>query len=73
MAKDYLAIPASSTDSERAFSAARLIGTERRARLSAQNFEALQVLRSVYAANLITLSEMVKLRARYQHPDDLDQ
>jgi hypothetical protein len=63
MAKDYLAVPASSTDSERAFSAGRLIGTDHRARLTSENFEALQVLRSAYNQNWITAKEMMRLRA----------
>ena len=46
MAKDILAVPASSTDSERVFSVAGLIGTDRRASLHPENFEALQLLRA---------------------------
>lgn len=64
MAKDYLAIPASSTDSERVFSRAGLIGTDRRNRLHHTNFEALQVLRSAYATGLIDIEEMLTERAR---------
>lgn len=55
MAKDYLAIPASSTDSERVFSVAGLIGTDRRNRLHPENFEALQVLRSAFNMGLNTV------------------
>lgn len=59
MAKDYLAIPASSTDSERVFSRAGLIGTDRRNRISATNFEALQILRSAYTSGFVTAHEML--------------
>jgi hypothetical protein len=64
-AKDYLSIPASSTDSERAFSTARLFGTEHRQHLSPRNFEALQVLRSAYNVDLVSMEEMMHIRAQY--------
>lgn len=63
MAKDYLAVPASSTDSERAFSIARLIGTDHRNRLHPINFEALQTLRSVYLDGGVTEDEILRKRA----------
>lgn len=50
MARDYLAVPGSSTSSERAFSSARHINTEFRNRLGPDTFEALQVLKSAYKA-----------------------
>jgi hypothetical protein len=66
MAKDYLAIPASSTDAERVFSFANLIGTDRRNALSMENFEAVQVLRSAYASGALTVSDMSKHKLRYK-------
>ena len=54
MAKDILAVPASSTDSERVFSVAGLIGTERRYNLHPENFEALQLLRASYKGGFYT-------------------
>jgi hypothetical protein len=62
MAKDYLAVPASSTDSERVFSIARLIGTDSRNRLHSANFESLQVLRSVYLHGVIPENDILKKR-----------
>jgi hAT family C-terminal dimerisation region len=62
MAKDYLAVPASSTDSERVFSLAGLIGTDRRNRLHADNFEALQILRSAYSSGFIDSKALIEER-----------
>lgn len=67
MARDILAVPASSTDSERAFSQAKLFETDRRNRLSASSLEALMVLHSAYASNLVTIEGMVALRAEHSH------
>jgi hypothetical protein len=64
MAKDIIAILASSTDSEHVFSRAGLIGTNHHSRLHESNFEALQVLRSAYSTGLINVDEMLKERAR---------
>lgn len=50
MAKDYLAIPAASTASERLFSSEGLIVTDRRHRLSPKTIENLQMLKSAYKA-----------------------
>jgi hypothetical protein len=54
MARDYLAIPASSTASERQFSSGRHIGTDFRNRLSPEMFEAVQVLKGGYKAGVIS-------------------
>ena len=70
MARDYLSIPASSTDSERVFSFAKIIGTDRRARLSGENFEALQLLRSAFATGMITMEELSKERAGFAFAND---
>jgi hypothetical protein len=70
MAKDHLAIPASSTDSERVFSYAKLIGTDRRSQLSSSNFEALQILRSALSSGLLTLDGMTKLSAKHHFKND---
>lgn len=48
IARDYLAIQGSSTPSERAFSSGGITGTARRNSLSADIFEALQILKSAY-------------------------
>ena len=48
MACDYLAIQGSATPSEQAFSSEGTTGTAKRNRLSAEAFEALQVLKSAY-------------------------
>jgi len=48
IARDYLAIQGSSTPSERAFSNGRITATARRNSLSADIFEALQILKSAY-------------------------
>jgi hypothetical protein len=48
MARDYLAIPASSSKSERVFSSAGLTDTARRGRMGDDMFEALQCLKGAY-------------------------
>jgi hypothetical protein len=63
MARDYLAVPASSTDSERSFSHAHLIGTDHHNRLVSDNFEALQILRSVFTKGIVSSVEIQRLRA----------
>ena len=54
MARDFLAIPGSSTASERQFSSARHIGTDFRNRLSPTMFEAMQMLKGGYKAGIIS-------------------
>lgn len=54
MARDFLAIPGSSTASERQFSSARHIGTDFRNRLSPTMFEAVQLLKGGYKAGVIS-------------------
>lgn len=54
MARDFLAIPGSSTASERQFSSARHIGTDFRNRLSPEMFEAVQILKGGYKANIVS-------------------
>lgn len=54
MARDFLAIPGSSTASERQFSSARHIGTDFRNRLSPTMFEAVQVLKGGYRAGIMS-------------------
>lgn len=54
MARDFLAIPGSSTASERQFSSARHIGTDFRNRLSPTMFEAVQMLKGGYKAGMIS-------------------
>jgi hypothetical protein len=70
MAKDYLAVPASSTDSKRVFSFAKLICTDRCASLNSENFEALQLLCSGFASGMITVDEMAKLCAKHAFAND---
>lgn len=53
LARDYLAIMASSVSSERAFSAAGITISKRRNSLKADIVEALQVLRSLINSDLI--------------------
>jgi hypothetical protein len=65
MARDYLAVPASSTDSERVFSHAKLFGTDRRASLGCENFEAVQILRSALSSGLLTIEQMAQYRAQH--------
>jgi hypothetical protein len=48
IAQDYLAIPGSSVQSERAFSSGSLTATKRRNRLTPEVFEALQILKGAY-------------------------
>ena len=48
MACDYLAIQGSATPSEQAFSSGGTTGTAKRNHLSAEAFEALQLLKSTY-------------------------
>jgi len=62
MVQDYLAIPASSTESEQVFSCARLIGTDYHNWLHESNFEALQVLHSAYTSGIVDLEAMLKER-----------
>lgn len=68
LARDYLAIPASSTASERAFSSAGLIGTDRRSRLGGELFEHIQILKSgMKNGDISASSETVEyLRQRSQ-------
>jgi hAT family C-terminal dimerisation region len=54
MARDFLAIPSSSTASERQFSSAQHIGTDFRNRLSPTMFEAMQMLKGGYKAGIIS-------------------
>ena len=54
MARDFLAIPGSSTASERQFSSARHIGTDFWNRLSLCMFEAVQVLKGGYKSGVLT-------------------
>jgi hypothetical protein len=54
MARDFLAIPGSSTASERQFSSARHIGTDFRNRLSPIMFEAVQMLKGGYKSGIIS-------------------
>jgi hypothetical protein len=54
MARDFLAIPGSSTASERQFSSARHIGTDFRNRLSPIMFKAVQTLKGGYKSSIIS-------------------
>jgi hypothetical protein len=54
MARDFLAVPGSSTASERQFSSARHIGTDFRNRISPTMFEAVQVLKGGYKAGVLS-------------------
>lgn len=80
MARDYLAAPASSTDSERTFSQAKLFGTDRRTKLCASNLEAMLVLHSAFSNDLLSVEGMNALRADHSHmkgdlftaPDDAE-
>jgi hypothetical protein len=54
MARDFLAIPGSSTASERQFSSARHIGTDFQNRLSLTMFKAMQMLKGGYKAGMIS-------------------
>jgi hypothetical protein len=54
MARDYLAIPGSSTACERAFSSSGLIGSNRRMSLAPETFEAIQLVKSGYNAGDIS-------------------
>jgi hypothetical protein len=54
MARDFLAVPGSSTASERQFSSARHIGTEFRNRLTPAVFEAVQILKGGYKAGMLS-------------------
>ncbi|KAF7333887.1 hypothetical protein MSAN_02401300 [Mycena sanguinolenta] len=56
MARDYLAIQGSATPAERAFSSGSLTGTKLRNSLSAELFEALQLLKSAYRNGHISAS-----------------
>ena len=57
VARDYLAIQGSSVPSERAFSSGALTATHRHNRLSADIFEALQILKSAYQNGHISAAE----------------
>jgi hypothetical protein len=70
MAKDYLAIQGSSVPSERAFSAAGLDKTLLRNRLTAELFEAIQILRSAYKNG--TLSARQEAEGYAQMLEDMD-
>jgi hypothetical protein len=50
VARDYLAIPGSSTSCERAFSSAGLIGSNHRLSLTPDTFEAIQLVKSAFKA-----------------------
>ncbi|EMD32067.1 hypothetical protein CERSUDRAFT_27740, partial [Gelatoporia subvermispora B] len=52
LARDYLAVLATSVSSERAFSSAGITITKRRNRLKGDIVEALQVLKSAFRNNL---------------------
>lgn len=54
MARDFLAIPGSSSASERQFSSARQIGTDTRNRLSPDMFQAVQTLKGGYKSGIIS-------------------
>jgi hypothetical protein len=54
MARDFLAIPGSSTASERQFSSVRHIGTDFRNSLSPTMFEAVQMLKGGYKAGVVS-------------------
>jgi len=54
MARDFLAIPGSSTASECQFSSAQHIGTDFRNCLSPTMFEAMQMLKGGYKASIIS-------------------
>ena len=56
IALDVLPIQASSVPCERLFSAAKLIATDRRARLSPEVFEELQVLKFAWRGELVNLA-----------------
>jgi hypothetical protein len=61
MARDYLAVPGSSTASERQFSSARHISTDFRNRITPALFEAVQVLKGGYKGG--TLSAHIEITA----------
>lgn len=52
IARDYLAIPGASTSAERAFSSARRISTEFRRQIGPDKFEAIQILKAAYQADV---------------------
>lgn len=59
-AKDYLAIPGSSSASERLFSAERRIVTDHRTLLKTKSIENLQMLRSAYSVGDLSVAKLLK-------------
>jgi hypothetical protein len=70
MAKNYLSVPTSLTDSEWVFSFAKLIGTDCHDCLGEDNFEAIQLLHSGFASGMITVEEMAKHCACHAFEND---
>jgi hypothetical protein len=61
IALDVLPSQASSVPCERAFSSAKLTGSDRRSRMKAEIFEILQILKAKWRGNLINLEELEEL------------
>lgn len=73
MAKDYLAIQGSSVPSERAFSAAGLDKTLLRNRMTAELFEALQILRSAYKNGTLSARQEAEMYAQILESMDAER
>ena len=73
IARDYLAIQGSAVASEQAFSSGGRTGTKLRNRLTAETFEALQILKDAYRTGMIkTDEEVLKYIIKPWSMDDSD-
>jgi len=58
MARDILAVPASSVPCERLFSGGKLIATDRRSRLGSDRFEEIQIMKSAWSGDVVDWAEL---------------